>query len=56
MMDFAETGRGDIRRVGSGQEYRLYVGPCVVRFGVDVPTRTLIVWTVFQRGDPGLSR
>jgi mRNA-degrading endonuclease RelE of RelBE toxin-antitoxin system len=49
MMDFAETGRGDVRRTGNGQEYRLHVGSYVVRFGVDASTRTINVWTVFQR-------
>lgn len=50
MMDFAQTGRGDVRRLGNGQEFRLHVGSCVVRFGIDVPTRTINVWTVFRRG------
>ncbi len=50
MMDFAETGQGDVRRVGNGQEYRLHVGTYVVRFGMDAQTRTLNVWTVFRRG------
>jgi mRNA-degrading endonuclease RelE of RelBE toxin-antitoxin system len=49
MMDFAETGRGDVRRVG-GNEYRLHVGLHVVRFSMDAPTRTLNVWTVFTKG------
>lgn len=52
MMDFAETGRGDVRRVGSGQEFRLHVGPYVVRFGIDAATRTIRVWTVFQKDRP----
>jgi mRNA-degrading endonuclease RelE of RelBE toxin-antitoxin system len=50
MMDFAETGRGDVRRVGSGNEYRLHVGAHVVRFGMSSSTRTLSVWTVFRKG------
>jgi mRNA-degrading endonuclease RelE of RelBE toxin-antitoxin system len=49
MMDFAETGRGDVRRLGSGQEFRLHVGPYVARFGIDVSTRTINVWTVFRK-------
>jgi mRNA-degrading endonuclease RelE of RelBE toxin-antitoxin system len=48
MMDFAETGRGDVRALGEGQEFRLRVGEYVVRFGADVSTRTLHVWTVFR--------
>jgi mRNA-degrading endonuclease RelE of RelBE toxin-antitoxin system len=50
MMDFAETGRGDVRKVGLGQELRLHVGPYVVRFGMDAATRTISVWTVFRKG------
>lgn len=49
MMEFAETGKGDVRRVGQGHEYRLHIGSYVVRFGVDAPSRTLYVWTVFRR-------
>ena len=50
MMDFAETGRGDVRRKGDEHEYRLHVGPYVARFGVDSATRTITVWTVFKKG------
>ena len=50
MMDFAQIGRGDVRRVGSGQEFRLHVGSYVARFGMDASTRTIHVWTVFRKG------
>jgi hypothetical protein len=49
MMDFAATGRGDVRQVGSGQEFRLHVGHYVARFGMDASTHTINVWTVFQK-------
>lgn len=49
MMDFAATGAGDVRRMGYGDEYRLYVGSYVVRFSADRADRTLRVWTVFRR-------
>lgn len=48
MMDLAETGRGDVRALGTGQEFRLYVDTYVVRFGIDASTRTIHVWTVFR--------
>lgn len=49
MMDFVESGRGNVRRVGNTQEYRLHVDRYVVRFGVEIPTRTIRVWTVFRK-------
>ena len=49
MMDFAESGRGSVRRVGNTQEFRLHVDRYVVRFGVEIPTRTIRVWTVFRK-------
>ena len=50
MIDFAATGRGDVRRVGHSQEFRLHVAPYVVRFSVNAEERVLMVWTVFRLG------
>ena len=49
VMEFARTGQGELRRVGEGQEYRLYVRPYVVRMGIDTSARVIRVWTVFVR-------
>jgi|HubBroStandDraft_2_1064218.scaffolds.fasta_scaffold554831_2 hypothetical protein len=49
MMIFAETGEGDVRRVGQGPEYRLHAGSYVARFGIDASTETITVWTVFRK-------
>jgi mRNA-degrading endonuclease RelE of RelBE toxin-antitoxin system len=47
VMDLAQTGQGDLRRLGEGREFRLYVSPHVVRLSIDTSEKMICVWAVF---------